>query len=337
MANGNGIYHLKPTGSGSPHMEAIAIVLPKPPLSSAVRAIGRADLDAEDKHIQFISRQHVEVSCTSSGEFFVTPVSRQSGHIFVNGICIPDKQQHKLSVGDTITLLGKLNYFNYVLTSGPPEASPDESSSSSSSRKRGRPDEAKETNNTVNKKPNGENLVQPESSEKVNGTIEALQAAPTTPVITAAHLEPHYECSICFEPLAHAHSVIPCGDNFCYICIVDWAEKNKKCPMCNATFDVNNLLPNRTVDNLIGEVLKTDQEKLQAWQQRCEEGIERKKAAAAAASVGGGSASKKGKKGKAAAAPVAPAARAGTRSQAQVAAAARAPKPPSWQRLMFWG
>eukprot|EP00981_Chlorochromonas_danica_P001591 scaffold342_cov208-Ochromonas_danica.AAC.15 len=88
-----------------------------------------------------------------------------------------------------------------------------------------------------------------------------------------------YECGICFETMACVVSLNPCGDNFCYSCIADWAEKRRSCPLCNTVFDVKQVLPNRLVESSIREVLRNSKEALDAWEARSSEGLVRRKKA----------------------------------------------------------
>lgn len=61
----------------------------------------------------------------------------------------------------------------------------------------------------------------------------------------------HYECSICYETMAYAHS-LSCGDSFCYSCISDWASQQKSsCPLCQAAFLLPQAILNKTVNSAI--------------------------------------------------------------------------------------
>lgn len=59
-----------------------------------------------------------------------------------------------------------------------------------------------------------------------------------------------YECSICYETMAYAHS-LSCGDSFCYSCISDWASKQGACPLCQAAFSLQQAILNKTVNSAI--------------------------------------------------------------------------------------
>lgn len=103
-----------------------------------------------------------------------------------------------------------------------------------------------------------------------------------------------YECAICYETIACASSVHPCGDSFCLVCIADWAAQNKagatsssssavaanvesSCPYCQAKFTMSNVNPNRLADNAIRVILQDVPEELSAWEERLQQGNERRR------------------------------------------------------------
>ncbi|NWI62101.1 TOPRS ligase, partial [Todus mexicanus] len=45
-------------------------------------------------------------------------------------------------------------------------------------------------------------------------------------------MEPEDHCPICLDSWDDAAYVMPCLHQFCYRCILRWAEKNPKCPLC---------------------------------------------------------------------------------------------------------
>lgn len=111
--------------------------------------------------------------------------------------------------------------------------------------------------------------------------MQAVNASHRTSDLVKSLLE-QYECGICFETMACAVSLTPCGDSFCYNCIADWALKATHCPFCNAPFDLKHSVPNRLVENSVREILKNEQEALSAWETRAAVGRERRKQALAA-------------------------------------------------------
>jgi len=163
-----------------------------------------------------------------------------------------------MHLGDTISLIGTEKCFNYVL----------------------------ESTNTVTTNTNdiiadNDNDTQVNSlyndDNNITTTTVALNRSVSESDVIKNKLERHYECSICLSPMAHAHSVNPCGDSFCYLCITDWATKHTKCPLCQQESDFKLLLPNRLIDNMIREVVSIDPEALQEWERRVQFALDCKK------------------------------------------------------------
>lgn len=95
-----------------------------------------------------------------------------------------------------------------------------------------------------------------------------------------------YECSICYETIACASSVHPCGCSFCLVCIADWAGQSKtgasanaecSCPNCQGKFAMTNVFPNRLVDNALRAILQNIPQELVAWEERLQQGNERRR------------------------------------------------------------
>ncbi|XP_076041505.1 E3 ubiquitin-protein ligase COP1-like isoform X1 [Oratosquilla oratoria] len=60
-----------------------------------------------------------------------------------------------------------------------------------------------------------------------------------------------YLCSVCFDLISEAH-MTKCGHTFCYECIKQSIEINKKCPKCNHNIEsTDHIFPNLTVNQLI--------------------------------------------------------------------------------------
>jgi hypothetical protein len=97
------------------------------------------------------------------------------------------------------------------------------------------------------------------ASSRANASSRAVTAAVTAIV---KKLEEHYECSICCCPMAFGHNISPCGCSFCYSCIADWGTNHKNCPLCQKTFSMKDSLPNRPIEGMIREILKTGNQPL---------------------------------------------------------------------------
>jgi hypothetical protein len=68
------------------------------------------------------------------------------------------------------------------------------------------------------------------------------------------------ECGICLLTMASSHSIVPCGHTFCYECIDNCAANllaadDCKCPFCRGKFKIADVIPSRSTDAIIEEVL----------------------------------------------------------------------------------
>lgn len=140
----------------------------------------------------------------------------------------------------------------------------------------------------------------PASSSQPTAIPPAAADTPTTSSNVLANKPPtdflktllrQYECSICFEPMACAVSLVPCGDTFCFACIADYVEaqkdKEKKCPHCQASgVDLSRALPSRLVEDSVRKLLEQMQDAtvLKDWEARVKDGVQRRKAALGGAS-----------------------------------------------------
>jgi hypothetical protein len=307
-SNGNGnarFYHLLPVGLGREHMNAINIDLKMDQTIQLGRNPATGLVSQTAKNVQFVSRNHAEI-CVTSGLVYVKPTSRQANWVHKNGTQIRDNELERLDIGDTVTLLGKLNFFSFELKLGPkPQtdasngSQPEESSQQKSKRARVGNEEvvvdvsqnsARASNSPLDAfvpvAPNGNssaaNSVISVSSSSSNlvevaarRTPEEIEGAKRAAEVNK-ELEDHSLCSICLEPIAFAHN-LQCGCCFCYECIIDWAKKSVKCPNCNTEFNPKALINNRALDNMISSMLKLNAESIKPYEERLAKGKERKK------------------------------------------------------------
>eukprot|EP01038_Epipyxis_sp_PR26KG_P016354 gene16354-22288_t len=121
--------------------------------------------------------------------------------------------------------------------------------------------------NDINHIVENDNINQNISNKKVNSKGSML----------TRFLRP-YECSICCDTMA-CTITLPCSHNFCYLCITDWASKNKSCPLCYAGFDVQNIVMNKLADNAIQELMEEfgENEELKEWEKRLNSGLDKMK------------------------------------------------------------
>jgi hypothetical protein len=78
------------------------------------------------------------------------------------------------------------------------------------------------------------------------------------------------ECSVCLRIMAHSHSIVPCGHSFCYECMADVAKvlthSDCKCHLCRKKFKICDVIPNRSTEAIIEEVMS---EYVKAYSNQC--------------------------------------------------------------------
>lgn len=91
------------------------------------------------------------------------------------------------------------------------------------------------------------------SSSRVNG--RGVKRA--NPIVlnglegTAEEKNSDYLCPVCLDLISEAH-MTKCGHTFCYKCLVNSIESNKRCPKCSFTVESNDhIFPNHTVNQQI--------------------------------------------------------------------------------------
>ena len=289
-------YHLEPFGFGVQGLRVVNIDFNS---CSDPIILGRNSLTGLDlstvNHVQAVSRTHAEVS-EMAGKIYIAAKSKQDDLVFRNGSPIPRDVPIQICCGDKICLVGPMQLFNYEVINGTvsdediearykfslsvvmePAATPQ------SSRKR-KIEWRRDTIIVDSLQPidgvESSSLSESSSSSSSSSIAVTTNAAASASVAaTAAKLETHYECSICFCPMACCHSISPCGHSFCYICIADWAAKHKTCPFCLVPFQIKASLPNITIEGIIREILTMDPnpESLSCWEERAREGLDRKR------------------------------------------------------------
>jgi hypothetical protein len=102
---------------------------------------------------------------------------------------------------------------------------------------------------------------------------------------TVRSIAQNLECAVCFEYMNLAHTVVPCGHPFCFMCIDDWSSKSEMCPSCQGPLeDINpSLFIDSTVRNIL--VASTDQDALTTYDERTTESREYKKSKSMASSI----------------------------------------------------
>ena len=148
----------------------------------------------------------------------------------------------------------------------------------------------------VNEFNNNDNNNETTTTAGIDITLKTVPSAEDMLKTMVNKLLRQYECSICYETLACAVSLNPCGCCFCYTCIAGWVEDGNKhkpsssssvatnpfasfaqCPHCQAEFNLSGTLPNRLVDGAIREILTDLPTELTDWERRVKEGAEKRK------------------------------------------------------------
>lgn len=235
---GNGCELLKQIELGSEDNASVTISLGRNDVT------GLADVNLGTvKYLKAVSSNHVEV--TVEGEqVTINAVARQDNIVHFNGSPC-ERGVKPMAIGDTISLVGKFSYFNYELRENT----------------FGRPKKLRERQSS---------LPSAESSTAVAAPAEAA-ATPATSVI--ANLLRQYECPICYESLACAEGLNPCGCMFCFPCIKEWSQAHSQCPTCNVKFNMKASLQSKLVDNAVRDILKNEGDALASWEERVAEGI----------------------------------------------------------------
>ena len=288
------VYHLKPYGLGSKDLRMVNIDFNQ---CSTPIVLGRNSLTGLEistiNHVQAVSRAHAEVTMIS-GKLYISAKSMQDELVCRNGSPIPRDIPCQICCGDKICLVGPMQLFNYEVMDGTISAEDIgrsyESSWSSEVKPGATPPISKKRKSVLQGLANTLNSSKPlnvpkpptSSNDASSSSSSIAPIANNIPAIlpeTAAKLESHYECSICFCPMACCHSIIPCGHSFCYSCIADWASKHKTCPFCLGPFLLHNSLHIIAIEGMIREILTTDPnpDSLSSWEERTQEGLDLKK------------------------------------------------------------
>lgn len=198
--------------------------------------------DGSFETFKYMSRKHVKV-IGREDHVVVREISNAKNTCAINGKRMEYDVDLTLYPGDKLTLLSVLNFFHYLLESR---------------------EEPKRVVVDVEKE-----------SGKKRTTHEAKLASPPPKTKLPRELAELTDCTICLEPMALSHAISPCGHSCCYACLIDWLEKDPKCPTCSTP--ATGLLPSHFADSIIHQVLKDDAKGLEEWQERVEEGKQRKR------------------------------------------------------------
>ena len=310
-------FYLEPVGLASEHLNQIdidtssnnSIILGRNPAT-----VKPSSYDI--KYIEYVSRKQAELVIINSS-IYIKPLTLSDGGVSVNGVPCAYNNLNPLSVGDTFSLLGSHGYFNFKLRSQK-KRKVDSSSSPGSVAQRSPNPNPHSSNAAVVKEPtqsssqsNSQSVVyvgksphrstRSKTSENIEfvgtGTTSSSSSAlaglkPSSQITESAppavhsvpKIEQHLECAICFNHIALAHTINPCGCVFCFECITSWSSRKNTCPNCISEFQTGTMSPNRVIDNIIRDLLESQAgssadgaRALQEWEERVSQGKALKK------------------------------------------------------------
>lgn len=302
-------YNLIPSGPGADQLAPLSFKTGADILILLGRKeIFRANATSNEK--SYISRRHCEIHVRNK-RIHIKPLCQLPTKVCRNAIACPQGKLTELVDGDVIYLLGPTSKCQYTLQidrdGGGAEKSPLASSAKSNSRSIGGATRSPAVNPTnlglvdlshphnsqdIATKATSSAVASSSSSSEAMPAESTVQSVPETaapnlntlapsnsttatagPTVETRAIEEHLECMICLEAIAFAHNLPACGDTYCYECLHDWAKKSTCCPSCNAGFTLDSAMFNRTLDNVIYEIVKTHgEEALGAWNARKERG-----------------------------------------------------------------
>ena len=304
-------FELVPVGAGAESLKKF-VIDPSQTYSVILGRNVETGLDKACDHVQHVSRSHVAIH-VRQGRVFMDAIARQDGIVFLNGAPC-DRGEREIQENDSISLLGTIQHFNYQLkraarlnrttssghmtsnkrtlssvNNAPVIELLDDNNHPSSKRSKGSNRSYEEVVSLMSSSSSGK-LTQNSPVKTGNVTADAPtksigNSQQTTTTATSSTglsdiikgLLRQYECAICFETMAGACNLSPCGDAFCFTCIEDWAQQHHTCPLCSGDFDLKNVVTSKIVDNAVREILKNDKPELDAWEARVAEGNTKRK------------------------------------------------------------
>ena len=242
-------------------------------------------------HVSQLSRYHAELTVNNQ-VLYIKYVGRCEGLLTKNGEKVMNEMV-PLSIGDEISLLGTINYFNYKVKNVRKRPHDDNTTTENSKVTSSiiidleSPTPAPAPSSSANDVISLDSSTSTVSTEVVAAPVAVTATSSSTAPVDAAAvaeasskaIQGHMECMICFELIAFAHNISPCGDSFCYECITSWSARKQTCPSCQAPFQISAAVPNRLLDNIIREVLERtsvgaheNNPELIAWETRLSNG-----------------------------------------------------------------
>ena len=220
-------------------------------------------IDSSSVYQQLISQSHIQFSNRNKRLYFRI-LAKDNAVVSVNDKLMNSVEEQEIAIGDKLSLLGNINYFNYKIDLELPIEIDD------SVVDRIVPVISLEHElGSKNEKESCEIIHVEADTEVSNRNILSAEKSVVCKILDMS------ECGICFAPMAYAHSISPCGHSFCYTCLADWMIQSKTCPNCQGI--IQSLLPSYIIDNVVGAAVKDDSNVLQDLMERREIAIKRKK------------------------------------------------------------
>lgn len=88
--------------------------------------------------------------------------------------------------------------------------------------------------------------------------LQASIASSPTPAWASRQLEisADIQCGICAEVIHRCLTLVPCGHNFCLVCILEWRHRSTDCPSCRGS--MRQAVRNRSIDGISEAYLKAN-------------------------------------------------------------------------------
>jgi hypothetical protein len=209
--------------------------------------IGRADIK-DGKYHTFISREHI-VFTAAEGTLSIRSIG-QAWCVCINNRAVDINIDVAIEAGDIVCLLGPKQYFNFEVLIIDHVEKKKKRQHSTDAKAAGTTKKSKATkvlHNVTFK--TGTGVGTGAGAGTGTGTGAGTGVASSGGGGESEDVKSAAECAICLELMAVAYSVVPCGHNFCYVCITEWQQHNTKCPTCSCV--VSNKIPCRVLDDII--------------------------------------------------------------------------------------
>lgn len=266
---------LMPVGKGRENLKEIVLDSEDPPVKRKI-ILGRnpeTGLDQNMENAIHVSRSHLEV-IVEGDKVYLNAVARQDNVVSVDDVWLARGRQ-LFNVGQRVSLIGAYKLYNYELRV--------DDRPMPKRRKLEPPSDVidmVDVNPPVTSSAKAGEAISLLTSSSKGSSPRAPSLASEAPKVNAiiTNLLRQYECAICYETMACAVSINPCGDTFCFSCMQEWSVAHSTCPTCSSNFDLRQAIISRVTDNAVREILKDEKDQLTVWEERVADGIQKRKA-----------------------------------------------------------